>query len=34
VAKQFQSRPLTVYIEELEQSARQRRLKAVGEEED
>jgi hypothetical protein len=34
VAKQFQSRPLTVYVEELEQSARQRRLKAVGEEED
>lgn len=34
VAKQFQSRPLTVYVEELEQSARQRRLKAVGEEEE
>jgi hypothetical protein len=30
VAKQFQSRPLTVYVEELEQSARQRRLKAAG----
>lgn len=29
VAKQFQSRPLTVYIEELEQNAKQRRLRAA-----
>ncbi len=34
VAREFQSRPLTVYIRELEEDVRRRRLKAVGEEED
>lgn len=34
VAAQFQARPLTVYVEELERNARQRRLRAVGEEDE
>ncbi len=34
VAKQFQSRPLTVYVQELEQASERRRLRAAGIDED